>query len=102
MWSKPAVDIGYQSNWGSETIAFITQLFVVFGILFLYWIVAVCFLHQWTMLPFNLPIWIYSRFKVRFSASDAKDTESESANGAGAGSANTEKTPLLEGIATQS
>lgn len=102
VWSKPAVNIGYQSNWGSETIAFITQLFVVFGILFLYWIVAVCFLHQWTMLPFNLPIWIYSRFKVRFSASDAKDTESESANGAGAGSANTEKTPLLEGIATQS
>jgi len=101
VYSKAAVVVGYQWNWLSWTLAFWSQLFVVFGVFVLYWFSAALFFHPLTMLPFNLVYWIYTRLKDCFSVSNAKDTQSQSASGAGAGSGCSENTPLLTEIATK-
>jgi len=100
-YTKPAVVLGYHWNWMTTLVAFCVQLFVVFGAIVVYWFSAALFFHPLTMLPFNLPYWIYTRLKDRFSVPNAKDTQSQSNSGTGAGSGHTESTPLLTEIISQ-
>jgi len=102
-YSTPAVTVGFEPNWGYTTLLFFMELFVVFGVLVSYWFSVALFFHWWTMLPFNLPYWIYTWIKDRVAASYAADAQSQSASksASGTGAAYAENTPLLTDIATK-